>query len=330
MCALFGFLDCGRKVPMRTLQKVLQALANASEVRGDHACGIAYNKGKQLTIYKRPRPARKMHFHIPHDTGAVMGHTRFTTQGSEKDNYNNHPFRGTVDRAFALAHNGVLYNDRHLRSEKHLPETKIETDSYIAVQLIEAQRKLDFESLRNMAEEVCGNFTFTLLDTNNCLWFVKGSNPLHLIYFPTVGLYLYSSTVAIMNETLQHSPLRWIRYEVIDADEGDMIRIKPDGKIERDKFRVQPAFDSRFMYSRYSFGLTDLLCNDDCMDSEETEINMEEYEDLLDLCCYFGVTKKQVFQLLRMGYSYDEIEDYLFTYEEQLEENDLCDLCCEI
>ena len=30
----------------------------------------------------------------------------------------------------------------------------------------------------------------------------------------------------------------------------------------------------------------------------------------------FGVTKKQVFQLLQMGYSYDEIEDYLFTYGE--------------
>ena len=64
--------------------------------------------------------------------------------------------------------------------------------------------------------------------------------------------------------------------------------------------------------------------------SEEEQIMMEEYEDLLDICSYFGVTRKQVFQLLQMGYSYDEIEDYLFSYENPIDENDLCDLCCEI
>ena len=43
----------------------------------------------------------------------------------------------------ALAHNGVLYNDRELRREQHLPTTPIETDSYIAVQLLEQGQQLD-------------------------------------------------------------------------------------------------------------------------------------------------------------------------------------------
>ena len=326
MCALFGFMDCGKKIPLRTLQKVLQALANASEVRGDHACGIAYNKGRHMAIFKRPRPAHKLHLHVPFRTVAVMGHTRFTTQGSEKDNYNNHPFHGTADKMFALAHNGVLYNDRQLRMEKHLPETKIETDSYIAVQLIEAQHKLDFASLRSMAEDVQGNFTFTLLDTENNLWFVKGSNPLHLIYFPEIGLYLYASTAAIMTTALKQTPLRWMRYEVINVDDGELIKLSPDGKIEREHFKMQSDFSTSFFRHRYSYGT---FCNDTCM-SEEEQIMMEEYEDLLDICSYFGVTRKQVFQLLQMGYSYDEIEDYLFSYESPIDENDLCDLCCEI
>ncbi len=47
MCALFGFLDYKHQVSARVLQKLLQALANASEVRGTHASGIAYNKGGQ-------------------------------------------------------------------------------------------------------------------------------------------------------------------------------------------------------------------------------------------------------------------------------------------
>ena len=77
-----------------------------------------------------------------------MGHTRMTTQGDEKFNFNNHPFYGKTDLEFALAHNGVLYNDCRLRITEHLPSTRIETDSYVAVQLIEKKGTLDTDSLR--------------------------------------------------------------------------------------------------------------------------------------------------------------------------------------
>lgn len=142
MCALFGFLDYGKSIPWKVLQKLVQALANASEVRGNHASGIAYNRPERLSIFKRPLPAHKMHFRISEGTRVVMGHTRLTTQGSQKHNYNNHPFRGNTGTDFALAHNGVLYNDELLRTKLNLPETVIETDSYIAVQLIESQQEL--------------------------------------------------------------------------------------------------------------------------------------------------------------------------------------------
>lgn len=194
MCALFGFLDIGQQVPMKVLQRLLQALANASEIRGNDAAGIAYNKNGVMQIYKRPKPAHKMHFRLPEGTAAVMGHTRMTTQGSERKNYNNHPFLGHAGTDFALAHNGVLYNDRELRHVKQLPPTAIETDSYVAVQLLEAQGELTFNSIRSMAEDVCGSFTFTILDSSNTLWFVKGSSPLYLIYFSELRLYVYSST----------------------------------------------------------------------------------------------------------------------------------------
>ena len=154
MCALFGFLDYGKRVPWKIMQKLVQALANASEVRGHHASGIAYNRNDRLSIFKRPKPAHKLHFRIPEGTAAVMGHTRLTTQGNQKHNYNNHPFRGFAGTEFALAHNGVLYNDELLRSQLQLPDTQIETDSYIAVQLIESQHELTFDSLRYAAEKV--------------------------------------------------------------------------------------------------------------------------------------------------------------------------------
>ena len=101
----------------QAVEKLTQALANAAEERGTDASGIAYVKDGKVTIYKRPKPAHKLRFNAPNNTRAVMGHTRMTTQGNEKFNYNNHPFYGHADVDFAFAHNGVLYNDKELRME---------------------------------------------------------------------------------------------------------------------------------------------------------------------------------------------------------------------
>ena len=74
-------------------------------------------------------------------------------------NFNNHPFYGKADVPFALAHNGVIYNDERVMEVERLPSTRIKTDSYIAVQLIESKKKLDFECLKYMAEQLHGSMT---------------------------------------------------------------------------------------------------------------------------------------------------------------------------
>ena len=307
MCALFGFLDYGKCVPWKVLQKLVQALANASEVRGHHAAGIAYNRDDCLTIFKRPKPAHKLHFRIPDGTAAVMGHTRLTTQGSQKHNYNNHPFRGYAETEFALAHNGVLYNDELLRSQLHLPETQIETDSYIAVQLIESQHELTFDSLRYTAEQVRGYFTFTILDRRNNLFFVKGESPLYLIHFPSLGLYVYSSTKEIMTAAFKQIPARFPKYEVIPVSEGELLCIASDGKITRSSYTVQPDYS---IYSNRWYGLGSSFYNwekvvpTDC--SEDSD-----YLILIELAGYYGVDPEDIRYLRDMGYSYDEIEAFL-------------------
>jgi len=92
-----------------------------------------------------------MKFHLPLGVHYVIGHTRMTTQGSEKQNCNNHPFRGLAGRdKFALAHNVVLCNDHILQKVHHLPATPIKTDSYAAVQLLEKYGELSFDSLTAM------------------------------------------------------------------------------------------------------------------------------------------------------------------------------------
>ena len=199
MCCLFGMLDYGGNFTGRQRTVLLSILAAECEARGTDASGVAYNSGGSLHVYKRPVPARKLRFRIPSDAPAIMGHTRMTTQGSEKKNYNNHPFLGQAEsRRFALAHNGVLHNDRMLRRSLKLPQTKIQTDSYVAVQLIEKKKALNLASLKYMAEQVEGSFSFTVLDEENNWYLVKGDNPMCLYHYPWSGLYLYASTEEIL------------------------------------------------------------------------------------------------------------------------------------
>ena len=323
MCALFGWLDYKHIIPYKVLKKLTQALANSAEERGTDAAGISYIRDGRVTIYKRPKPAHKIRFNALEGTTAIMGHTRLTTQGNQKFNYNNHPFYGKADKSFAFAHNGVLYNDVELRKEKNLPDTHIETDSYIAVQLIEQQKKLDFNSLKNMAEMIRGNFTFTILDENNSLYIIKGSNPMFLIHFEKLGLYVYASTESIMKNALKKVGMKNIPYTKIETIHGDIVRIDSSGIITRSEFEEKEDF-------RYASWLR-------YYDDWEDDYYNQHEQLLLEICNCYGIDENDVIMLLDYGYSVDEIEDMLCDYSLITDtikaikgEDDYEDFLCEI
>ena len=137
MFAIFGVLDYQGKLTPPQRIGLFRALADAAQARGTDASGVAYIHNGVVQIQKAPRPACRMRWRIPSQARYLMGHTRMTTQGAAFRNYNNHPFPGRAGtQPFALAHNGVIYNDVELRKARNLPATKIETDSYVAVQQI--------------------------------------------------------------------------------------------------------------------------------------------------------------------------------------------------
>lgn len=303
MCALFGWLDYKHIIPYKVLKKLTQALANAAEERGTDAAGISYIRDGKVVIFKRPKPAHKIRFNAPDDTTEIMGHTRLTTQGNQKFNQNNHPFYGHADKDFAFAHNGVLYNDAELRKEKNLPDTRIETDSYVAVQLIEQQKKLDFDSLKNMAEIVQGNFTFTVLDEDNSLYIVKGSNPMYLLHFETLGFYVYASTESIMMNALKRVDMQNVSHTKIKTVYGDILKIDINGIITRFEFEETDNFFNPYTYRSYY----------DWLDYEDTDVEDDEcVADLLMICGLYGVDSEDVRMLLEYGYTTDEIEEMLF------------------
>ena len=245
MCCLFGIYDYKGGLTAAQKKRLLSALATAAEERGTDATGIAYNHAGHLTVYKRPWSARLMRFRLPEDARCIMGHTRMTTQGDEKHNYNNHPFLGAADVSFALAHNGIIHNDLTLRKEKNLPRTKIETDSYVTVQLLEQQGNISFQSIRNAAESLRGTLTLTILDSQDELYIVKGNNPLTLYPFPRLGVYVYASTEQILKRGLKKGMSVKERPFEIPLREGDILRINRSGHYTGETFDTRNLWDSR-------------------------------------------------------------------------------------
>ncbi|MBP1534885.1 MAG: class II glutamine amidotransferase [Ruminiclostridium sp.] len=303
MCAVFGLIDYGHILTTKAKEKILKVLSKECEVRGTDATGFAYNTKDGLNIYKRPLPAHKMKLHLPEGTDVIMGHTRMTTQGSEKNNNNNHPFYGDLgDSTFALAHNGILRNDLKLRAERSLPMTEIETDSYIAVQLLESIGALDFKALKSVAEDLVGSFVLTVLDDRNNMYFVVGDNPLTIYNFPDYGFYLYASTTSILKSTIKHIGLSKANKSEIGADTGDLIRISYDGEVDRSEFECYGRYGT---YGYYDFLLEDIDFGD--MGLDEIKGFAEE----------LGIDGETIEYLYLSGYPLEYLEE-LLNYPDEL------------
>ena len=301
MCCLFGFIDYAGALSVTQKSRLIRELSIAAEVRGTDATGIAYNTSRGLQIYKRPLAAHRLHLRIPAEAHVVSGHTRMTTQGSAKKNFNNHPFFGRVKgKTFALAHNGTIWNDLELRRTKHLPRTKVQTDSFIAVQLIEQQKSLDFSSLRYTAEAVEGSFSFTVLSERDDLYLIKGDNPLNIVHFPKVGVYIYASTAEILNKALARCG-NWLgRGEKVDIEMGDIVKIDSRGRITRGTFDA-----SKFYRSSWGYWDTSLYPRTPHSEGEHLAL-------LKSVAKAFGFTGEMVDRLLDQGFTIDDVENLLY------------------
>lgn len=303
MCGLYGFFNYSGQA-IKNLSALTNALAEEAAVRGTDATGIAFNENGRLNILKDSKSAYRLNFKHSDNIHAVIGHTRHSTQGSEKKNYNNHPFSGKCRNArFALAHNGVLINDTDLRKQYHMPKSKIETDSYIAVQLLEHKKKLNAESIKFMAEAVEGSFSFSILDSNNTIWLIKGDSPLSILHFPDLNLYVYASTEEILWKALIETDLFYElksgKYENVKITDGDILNILPDGTLVYDRFNYIDY--SSFKSCRWW--------------DYEIENDYPYMDDLKAVAAYQGYSEEDIDELLNNGFTPEEIEEYIYCCE---------------
>ena len=297
MCAIYGFVNYKNWVSGEKLKQLVKSLSVRSEERGTDASGIAYVRNGEIVIYKKPGPAHDNDFYFPADTKILTGHNRMTTHGNAEFNCNNHPFEGkTADGHFALCHNGILYNYKYVKRAEKLPETKIETDTYVAVQLIEKYGRLNFSTVAQMCETLEELFLFTILGDDNSLYIAKGGNPICLLHFERLGLYLYTSTGSIMKEVLKGCFLEKEPFTQIEVEDGDIFRIDSNGMIEKSHFDFQKGYRD---YSRYSFGNYDY----------------DFYEQLYQAAEMWGVSREEVDMLFELGYDEDEISIMIYDAE---------------
>lgn len=234
MCGIFGFINYSKK-PIKGLSDLTNMLAVESAERGTDATGISFVSDNEICILKDSKSAYNLTFKHSNSIKALIGHTRHSTQGNCRNNVNNHPFPGKCTNAdFSLAHNGVLLNDTSLRMKYKLPKTNIQTDSYIAVQLLEYKKKFSPDSIKFMAETIEGSFSFSILDDKNNIWLVKGDSPIEILKFPQKGLIVYASTERILWRAILSTNLfdeiKAGRYKRIEINEGDILKIAPNSE----------------------------------------------------------------------------------------------------
>ncbi len=302
MCAIFGLIDYGKVFAAQQRGLIVNTLARECEVRGTDATGFAYNRAERMAVYKRPLAASFMWVKLPKEANVILGHTRMATQGKASFNPNNHPFLGKINgENFALAHNGILRNDFELARSENLPYTKIQTDSYVAVQLLEQYGELSLKSLSAVSEKIDGTFVFTLLDRQNNSYFVRGDNPLSLLHCPKYKFYIYASTKDILQSALEKIGFKEFQYEKIKTECGDILKIDSKGNLERTTFDTY-LLDRREFMNYYHW-----------WEDYGDDPNSTYIRQLKEFANTVGVAPDDIDLLLEYGYTVDEIEDLLYT-----------------
>lgn len=306
MCAIFGVLDFQGTLTPAQRCWLFRELANAAQIRGTDASGVAYVQNGAIQIQKAPRPASKMRWRIPPEARYLMGHTRMTTQGAASRNYNNHPFPGKAGSlSFALAHNGVLYNDVELRYTQRLPSTKIETDSYVAVQLLEKSGRLCPDTLARMAEALDGSFTITVLDVQNTLYLIRGSNPLTIRCLSRLGCYLYASTDEILDMALEALGLSKLCQTDIPINQGDIMEIDAGGRCTTTRFDDTKLRPQRYFFDWGQWGR-----------AVAPPRELDDYmETVLEYGQRHGVPEAELRLLMDAGYDAFDIEQLIYDHE---------------
>lgn len=159
-----------------------------------------------------------------------------------------------------------------------------------------------------MAEKVQGSFTFSILDQDNSLYFIRGENPLTIYHYPELGLYLYASTPEILDVALISLKMVETEHKVIQPWPGDILRIDSQGKQETSSFKLIDSYSDALPW--FSFEATPQRKR-----SSRNHITQQAYIRALKAVAVFhGFESEFIDGLIADGYTPDDIEDMIYSH----------------
>ena len=168
MCGIGGFY---RGSVGETPTTFINNLWCSLEDRGTHAAGVVIGWAdsdrpiSQKAANKASDCLEMLSKAKGQNTEYVLLHTRFTTQGSTKNNGNNHP---VIGHGITLTHNGVLSNDAHIFN-------KLKIDPLYDVDTEAINAALSVKSPKWMIENIQGSMSIAWVETD------KSPDEVHLL-----------------------------------------------------------------------------------------------------------------------------------------------------
>lgn len=175
MCGLFGAISFHRGATLSSQR--LRKLGEEMDLRGGDSNGWAkFHIGNKSLDFKKQLGdvrdhRRKLCKDVRKRAGAIVGHTRFSTHGSEKVMINNHPHLYENRTRGAVTHNGVI-GDHEAIAFRHGLKLLGQCDSEIIARLIESY------SLADTLANRCAQAVNACSDTDSIALGVIEENPM--------------------------------------------------------------------------------------------------------------------------------------------------------
>lgn len=253
MCGIMGYFSFGKTTPNK---EKITAMFSLLETRGRDASGFAFIKDDNLVVKK---DAIKSSEFIKTDDwkgltlpSCMILHTRMKTQGSEKNNANNHPLFSK--NGIAIVHNGIIYNDKEIFGKK---QRDAEVDSESILHLLSVRVKGD--KMKRLFDKVEGSFAVALIDKNDPdkLILIKKDNPIDLYYDSKNDILYFCSEREIMQQSLNIESVTQRGFNLGEKDfhfyemqNNYTLIINKDGVESYQKYYPSKSrwFDRRFQY----------------------------------------------------------------------------------
>ena len=246
------------------------------ESRGRDASGFAFISDQNLIVHKAALRSTEL---VKSDEWeklafpkAMIFHTRMKTQGTEKNNANNHPLFNK--EGLCIVNNGMIHNDREIFG-KNKRDAEVDSEAILAV--LSAKSKGD--KIKRVFDKLEGSFSFAVLDKYNpdTLILVKKDNPLELYFDVKYEILYFCSEREIMREALG---LKTLTVRGFALGEGDYhhYTMENNHSLIINKDGVES-------YKKYSPRRRDYMLDDYCL-----KFTQREVEEMIVECPYYNAS----------------------------------------